>query len=88
MSHEMNLLKQAQEMNRLLREVHRELGERVVEGSAGGGADRCTVTGQLEVRAVRIDPQVVDPEDVASPEVLITIAGRSAVNAACGIKEA
>ena len=88
MSHEMNLLKQAQEMNRLLREVHRELGERVVEGSAGGGAVRCTVTGQLEVRAVRIDPKVVDPEEVATLEDLVTIAVRSAVKAAVELKKA
>lgn len=87
MSHEMNLLKQAQEMNRLLREVHRELGERVVEGSAGGGAVRCSVTGQLEVRSVRIDPKVVDPEEVATLEDLVTAAVRSAVHAAVELKK-
>ncbi len=87
MSHEMNLLKQAQEMNRLLREVHRELGERVVEGSAGNGAVRCSVTGQLEVRSVRIDPKVVDPEEVKTLEDLVTVAVRSAVHAAVELKK-
>lgn len=87
MSHEMNLLKQAQEMTRLLREVNKELGERVVEGSAGGGAVRCSVTGQLEIRAIRIDPKVVDPEEVSVLEDLVTAAVRNAVKAALDLKK-
>ncbi|MFO1051365.1 MAG: YbaB/EbfC family nucleoid-associated protein [Planctomycetota bacterium] len=83
----MNLLKQAQEMTRLLREVNKELGERVVEGSAGGGAVRCSVTGQLEIRAIRIDPKVVDPEEVSVLEDLVTAAVRNAVKAALDLKK-
>ena len=87
MSHEMNLLKQAQEMTRLLREVNRELGERVVEGSSGGGAVRCSVSGQLEIRSIRIDPKVVDPNDVAMLEDLVTAAVRSALKTATELKK-
>ncbi|MGE0142931.1 MAG: YbaB/EbfC family nucleoid-associated protein [Planctomycetota bacterium] len=84
----MNLLKQAQEMSRLVREVQRELAERVLEGSSGGGAVRCTITGQLEVRSIRIDPKVVDPEEVAMLEDLVTAAVRNAVKAALDLRKA
>ncbi|MGE3877573.1 MAG: YbaB/EbfC family nucleoid-associated protein [Planctomycetota bacterium] len=88
MTHDMNLLKQAQEMSRLVREVQRELAERVLEGSSGGGAVRCTITGQLEVRSIRIDPKVVDPEEVAMLEDLVTAAVRNAVKAALDLRKA
>lgn len=87
MSHEMNLLKQAQEMTRLLRDVNKELAERVVEGTAGGGAVRCSVTGALEIRSIRIDPQVVDPAAVAKLEELVTAAVRSALQVATELKK-
>jgi nucleoid-associated protein EbfC len=49
-----------------------------VEGSAGGGVVRVTVTGAGEVRAVRIDPAVVDPDDVEGLEDLVLAALRDA----------
>lgn len=47
-----------------------------VEGSAGGGMVRIVATGGGEVRSVRIDPAVVDPDDVEGLEDLVTAAIR------------
>ena len=41
-----------------------ELAAASVEASAGGGMVTVTVSGDLEVKAVRIDPAAIDPEDV------------------------
>jgi len=77
-----SLLKLAQDMQRRSEQVQSELKERVVEGTAGGGAVRCRMTGQLELQAIEIDPEVVDPKDVQGLEDLITAAVRQAVDAA------
>ena len=49
---------------------------REVEGSAGGGMVRIRATGGGEVRAVHIDPRVVDPDDVEGLEDLVLAALR------------
>ena len=61
MSSMKNLMKQAEEMQKRLQ---RELAELVVEASVGGGMVTVKVSGDLQVREVRIDPAAVDPEDV------------------------
>jgi DNA-binding YbaB/EbfC family protein len=77
-----DLVRQAQKMQSKMAEVQQSLKERVVEGTAGGGMVTILVNGQQEVVAVKIDPQVVDPEDVAMLEDLILAAARQAVKKA------
>ncbi|HEX2417636.1 MAG TPA: YbaB/EbfC family nucleoid-associated protein [Micromonosporaceae bacterium] len=72
------LLKQAQEMQRLLAEAQSELAEAEVQGSAGGGLVTATVTGTGELTSLEIDPSVVDPEDVETLADLIVAAVRGA----------
>lgn len=88
MSQEFPLLKQAQELQRMLRELHRELGERMVEGTAGGGVVRCVVNGHLEVQSIRIDPAAIDQKDAAGLEDLVTAAVRQAIQTALELKKA
>jgi nucleoid-associated protein EbfC len=68
------LLEQAQEMMA----AQARAAEQEVEGVAGGGMVRVRVTGGGEVLGVHIDPQVVDPSDVAMLEDLVTAAMRDA----------
>ncbi|MEC7584065.1 MAG: YbaB/EbfC family nucleoid-associated protein [Planctomycetota bacterium] len=82
-----SLLKQAQEMQRRMQETTRSLGERVLEGTAGGGAVKVFVNGNMEVQGVKIDAAAVDPEDVEGLEDLVTIAVRQALTAAQELKE-
>jgi len=77
-----SLLKQAQQMQRRLAKLREDLKERVVEGTAGGGAVKVHVNGLSEVLAVKISPEVVDPKDVSMLEDLVVAA------LAAGIKKA
>ena len=58
------LLKQAQKMQQDMMQAQEALKDETVEASAGGGMVKVTVTGDLEIKSIVIDPQAVDPEDV------------------------
>lgn len=69
-----NLMKQAQEMQAKMAQVQEKLGEITIEGQAGGGMVRVTVNGRTEAQTVKIDPSIVDKEDVEMLEDLIVAA--------------
>ncbi len=73
----MRLLQQMQER---LMKAQEELGNEVVEGTAGGGAVKIVMTGHQKVRSVTIDPEVVDPEDVEMLQDLVMAAIAEAVD--------
>jgi nucleoid-associated protein EbfC len=77
-----SLLSQLGQVQETLRQAQEEAAEMTVEGSAGGGAVRVTMTGGLEFRSVRIDPSVLDPDDLEMLEDLILAAIRDAVEQA------
>ena len=77
-----DLVRQAQKMQQRLAEVQQGLKERVVEGTAGGNMVRVLVNGQQEVVAVKIDPSVVDPNDVTMLEDLVLAAARQGLKKA------
>jgi hypothetical protein len=58
------LLRDLGSMEKRLQEIRSELAGRTVEGEAGGGMVVATVNGRLELVGLRIDPEVVRPEDV------------------------
>ena len=64
------LLEQAQQMMA----AQQAAAEREIEGVAGGGVVRVRTTGTGQVLSVSIDPQVVDPDDVAMLEDLVVAA--------------
>src|SRR6266700_926273 len=74
-----DLLKQAQKMQEQLMEAQAAAAEQDVEGHAGGGVVKVTVTGGMEFRSVTIDPDAVDPDDVAMLEDLVLAAIHDAV---------
>lgn len=76
------LLQQAQKMQRQLQDAQAALAETEVVGQAGNGLVQVTMTAVGEVRAVRIDPKVVDPEDVETLQDLIVGAFQDATRAA------
>lgn len=81
------LLKQAQEMQRRMQDTQRSLGERIVEGTAGGGMVKVYVNGQMEIQAVKIQKAAVDPDDVDGLEDLVTAAVRQALNSAKDLRD-
>jgi DNA-binding YbaB/EbfC family protein len=58
------LLKQAQKMQEDMIAAQETLKDETVEASAGGGMVKVTITGDLVVKSITVDPQAVDPEDV------------------------
>jgi hypothetical protein len=69
-----NLMKQAQAMQEKMAEMQARLAEMEVEGQAGAGMVRAVVNGKGEVRRIRIEPSVVDPQDVGMLEDLVVAA--------------
>jgi nucleoid-associated protein EbfC len=61
------MLQQVQKMQRDVETAQEELKHETVEASAGGGMVTVRVSGDLQVKAVTIAPDAVDPED---PEML------------------
>ncbi len=73
------IFQQAQEMGGKLKRVQEELRHRSVSATVGGGMVEVTVNGALEVTAVKIDPQAVDPRDVEMLQDLMVAAVNQAM---------
>lgn len=69
-----NILKQAQQFQARMAKLQEELGDKTVEASAGGGMVTVVVNGRQELVSVKIDPEVVDPEDTEMLQDLILAA--------------
>ncbi len=83
MSHNLgNLMKQAQQMQEKLLKMQEELATRTIEASAGGGMVTVTVNGKSEVMSIKIEKEVVDPEDVDMLEDLVSAAVNEALRKA------
>lgn len=76
------MLKMAQKMQQDLARTQEEMGEKVVEASAGGGAVTATVNGRKELLALKIEPEVVTPDDVEMLEDMIVAAINQAMRQA------
>ena len=76
------IMQQAQKMQEQLIAAQAELASSEVTGQAGNGLVRVTMTAAGEVLTVRIDPQVVDPDDVDTLQDLVVGAMQDAARAA------
>ena len=75
------ILRQMQKkLQHSLEKVQEELGAQVVEGIAGGGSVKVQINGQMEPLSVKIDPSIVDPEDVEMLEDLLLVAIKDALS--------
>ena len=72
------LMRQAQKMQQQMMKAQEELDAREYEGTAGGGAVSCKVSGKRQLTELTIQPEAVDPEDVEMLQDLVI----SAVNEA------
>jgi hypothetical protein len=77
-----NMMKQAQKMQAEMARVQEELKDERVEASVGGGMVKVVMTGDMSVESVTIDPEAVDPEDVAMLQDMVTAAVNEAVRMA------
>jgi len=69
-----NIMKQAQKVQERIAEVQRDLINKKVEASSGGGMVTVTANGRQEILSVKIDPSVVSMQDVEMLEDLVLAA--------------
>jgi DNA-binding YbaB/EbfC family protein len=74
------MMKQAQKLQAKMMEMQSELGNRTVSAQAGGGMVEAVVNGRQELVSLRVDPEVVAPDDVEMLEDLILAAVNEALN--------
>ena len=75
-----SMIKQAQKMQEEMTEKQAELEALEYDVAAGGGVINVKINGKKEILSVKIDPEVVDPDDVETLEDLIVAAVNEAIN--------
>jgi len=81
------MLRQLEQLQAQMEQAQASLADEVVLGSAGGGMVTVEMTGAQELRAIRINPEVVDPEDVEMLQDLIVLALKDAQAKASALTE-
>ncbi|MET9799555.1 YbaB/EbfC family nucleoid-associated protein [Streptomyces sp. NPDC006368] len=82
------ILQQAQKMQQDLARAQEELAQTEVDGQAGGGLVKATVTGAGELRSLVIDPKAVGPEDTETLADLVVAAVQAANENAQALQQA
>jgi len=77
-----NLMKQAQMMQEKLAKAQEDAATRTVEATAGGGMVTVVANGKMEVLSIKIEKDVVDPEDIDMLQDLVTAAVNEALKKA------
>ena len=73
------MLRQAQQMQQDMENKRAELDAAEYETAAGGGAVRVKITGKRQIVSLKIEPELVDPEDVETLQDIITAAVNEAI---------
>ncbi|MBX6395306.1 MAG: YbaB/EbfC family nucleoid-associated protein [Alicyclobacillaceae bacterium] len=76
------LMKQAKKMQEEMMKAQEALGQKTVEGSAGGGAVTVVANGHKVIQSVVIRPEAVDPDDVEMLQDLVLTAVNDALKKA------
>jgi len=81
------MLAQAQEMMAAQQAAAEQLKEQTVEASAGGGMVKVTMSGDMQLKELKIDRDAVDPDDVEMLEDLVSAAINEALRQAAALAE-
>ncbi len=81
-----DMMAQLEQMQERMQKAQEELEAKVAEGTSGGGAVTIQITGGYKVQAVKIEPEVIDPDDVGMLEDLITAALNEALEKVQGFQ--
>ena len=74
-----NLMKQAQKMQSKIVKIQEEMAEKTIEGSAGGGMVTAVANGKQEIVSIKLEPEVVNPEDMEMLEDMVVAAVNDAL---------
>lgn len=73
------MMKQARKMQEQLAAAQKTIAQSTVDASAGGGMVKVTVSGDMQVTSLKIDPEAIDPEDVEMLEDMVMAAVNEAL---------
>ena len=76
------MLKQVQKMQADMMKAQEDLANETIESSAGGGMVTVTISGDLVLKDLKIDPDAVDPEDVEMLQDTVLAAVNEAIRQA------
>ena len=76
------MLKQAQKLQAKIFKLQEEMADKTVETSVGGGMVKTVANGKQQLVSIKIDPEVVDPNDVQMLEDLIVAGANDALKKA------
>ncbi len=74
------MLKQAQKMQEDMATLQTDLEAREYTATSGGGAVNVTVDGKHLIKSIKINPDIIDPDDAEMIEDLVTVAVNEAIN--------
>jgi len=74
-----NLMKKAQQLQEKMTKLQEELGQKTVETSSGGGMVAVVANGKQEIVSIKIDPEVIDANDIEMLEDLVLAAVNDAL---------
>lgn len=74
------MLKQAQKMQEDMTNLQSDLETREYSAVSGGGAVSVTVDGKHLIKSIKINPDIIDPDDAEMIEDLVTVAVNEAIN--------
>jgi len=77
-----DLMKQAQKMQEQMGKIQEESKKKTVEATAGGGMVTATVNGAMELVSLKIEKEVVNPEDIDMLQDLVVAAVNEALRRA------
>ena len=69
-----SIIKQAKQMQSKMMQIQEKLADEKVEASVGGGMVTATFTGQGDILSIKIDPEVINPDDKEMLEDLVVSA--------------
>jgi hypothetical protein len=75
-----DMFKNMQNLQAQMQQMQTKLDQIRATGSSGGSLVEVTVNGKMEVQSITISPEVVDPSDISTLEVLVAAAFNAAVN--------
>ena len=81
------MLKQAQKMQEDMANLQADLDEREYKATSGGGMVEVTVDGKHNIKSLKINPEIIDPDDAEMLEDLITVAVNEAITNAAKTAE-
>ena len=81
------MMRQVQKMQQDMMAAQEQLKHEEIEASAGGGMVTVRITGDLQIKAVTIDPEAIDPEDPELLQDMVTAAANEAIRSAQQLAE-